>query len=55
MKILIQGGRVIDPASNFDQMADVAIAAGRIVGLGEAPADFVPNRVLNAQGLVVAP
>jgi dihydroorotase len=55
MKILIQGGRVIDPASNFDQMADVAIAAGRIVGLGQAPADFAPNRVLNAQGLVVAP
>ena len=31
MKLLIQNGRVIDPASGFDQIGDVAIAAGRIV------------------------
>ena len=36
MKILIQNGRVIDPASGFDQPADVAIAAGRIVAIGQA-------------------
>ena len=40
MKLLIQNGRVIDPASGFDQMADVAIAAGRIVAIGPGPADF---------------
>ena len=34
MKILIQNGRVIDPASGLDQICDVAVAAGRIVGLG---------------------
>ena len=33
MKLLIQNGRVIDPASGFDQIGDVAIAAGR-AGLG---------------------
>ena len=55
MKILIQNGRVIDPASGFDQNADVAIAAGRIVAIGQAPADFSANRVINAQGCIVAP
>ena len=55
MKLLIQGGRVIDPATQFDAVADVAIAAGRIVAIGKAPADFEPQRILPAQGLVVAP
>ena len=55
MKLLIQNGRVIDPASGFDQMADVAIAAGRIVAIGQGPADLKPNRVINAQGCIVAP
>src|SRR5574343_1229198 len=55
MKILIQNGRVIDPASSYDQTADVAIAAGRIVAIGQAPADFVPNRSIDAAGCIVAP
>jgi dihydroorotase len=55
MKLLIQNGRVIDPASGFDQTADVAIAAGRIVTVGQLPADFKPNRVIDAQGCIVAP
>ncbi len=55
MKLLIKGGRVIDPASNRDEIADVAIAAGRIVAIGKLPADFAPNRVVEAGGCVVAP
>jgi dihydroorotase len=55
MKLLIQNGRVIDPASGFDQTADVAIAAGRIVTIGQLPADFKANRVIDAQGCIVAP
>ncbi|MEK9952227.1 MAG: dihydroorotase [Curvibacter sp.] len=55
MKLLIKGGRVIDPASNRDEIADVAIAAGRILAIGKLPADFAPNRVVDAAGCVVAP
>ena len=55
MKILIQNGRVMDPASGFDQKVDLAIAAGRIVAMGSAPADFTPNRVIDASGAIVAP
>ena len=55
MKILIQNGRVIDPASGLDHIADVAIAAGHIVAIGQAPQDFEPNKVMDAQGCIVAP
>ena len=54
MKLLIRNGRVIDPASGRDELADVAIAADRIVGIG-AVRDFDAERVIEAQGLVVAP
>ena len=37
MKILIKNGRVIDPARNFDETCDVALAAGRIIGIRQVP------------------
>ncbi len=55
MKILIQNGRVIDPASGFDQTCDIALAAGRIIALGRAPREFAPNRVIDASGCLVVP
>ena len=55
MKILIKNGRVINPASGFDQVADLAIAAGRIVSIGAVPTDFAPNKTMDASGCVVAP
>jgi dihydroorotase len=55
MKILIKNGRVINPASGFDALADVAIAAGRIVSIGAVPVDFAPNKTMDASGCVVAP
>ncbi|TAG24734.1 MAG: dihydroorotase [Burkholderiales bacterium] len=55
MKILIVGGRIVDPASGFDAVGDVAIAAGRIVSIGKAPADFSPVRTVDAKGTIVAP
>ena len=55
MKILIKNGRVIDPASKFDAVCDVAIAGGRIVSIGQAAADFAANKIIDAIGCVVAP
>lgn len=55
MKILIKNGRVVDPASGRDESADVAIAAGRILTIGNVNPDFEADRVIDAQGLVVAP
>jgi len=60
MKILIRQGRVIDPASGLDAIADLAIASGRIVSIGSGAAggamgNFQADRVIEAGGLVVAP
>ncbi|MBC7733344.1 MAG: dihydroorotase [Bacteriovorax sp.] len=55
MKILIHGGRLVDPASGRDEPADLAIAAGRIVAIGQVSVDFQPERRIDASGLVVGP
>lgn len=55
MNTLIEQGRVIDPASGRDETADVAIAGGRIVGIGAAPAGFAPERRIDARGCWVLP
>ena len=55
MKILIQNGRVINPASGLDQQCDIAIAAGRIIGVGKVAPDFAPHRTIDASGCLVLP
>jgi dihydroorotase len=59
MNILIQHGRVIDPASGFDHLADVAVADGRIVAIVKAgeklPASFKAEHTVDAKGCIVAP
>lgn len=55
MKTLIQGGRLLDAASQLDTTGDVAIASGRIIAVGQAPAGFAPERVIDARGLWVLP
>ena len=59
MKLLIQNGRIIDPASNRDAVGNLAIAAGRIIHSGTGsisnPGSFVPDRVIDATGCIVMP
>ncbi|HEX4842246.1 MAG TPA: dihydroorotase [Limnobacter sp.] len=58
MRVLISGGRVIDPSIGADGVMDVAVAAGRVVAVapkGEIPADFAAGRVIDASGLWVLP
>jgi dihydroorotase len=55
MKIEIANGRVVDPAQGLDRVANLYVAAGKIAGLGTAPAGWHANRVIDARGLVVAP
>ena len=54
MKILIKNGRVVDPASGFDQQADVALADGKVFGIG-AVSGFQADRTIDATGCIVAP
>ncbi|SAL51246.1 dihydroorotase [Caballeronia sordidicola] len=55
MNIHIQGGTLIDPAAGTETLADVFISAGKIVGIGNAPADFHATRTFDAKGLAIAP
>ncbi len=55
MKVLIKGGRVIDPGSGRDGTGDVLIEGERIVALDAAAGRAVADRVIDATGLVVAP
>ena len=53
--IHIRGGRVIDPKSGLDTVADVFIAEGCIAAIGERPEGFVAERTIDASGKVVCP
>ena len=54
MPIVIKNGRVIDPASHTDRVADVLIVDGRIAGV--APNLSSPKaEVFDATGMIVAP
>ena len=55
MNILIKGGRVIDPASGFDEISDVALADGAVLAIKNIAPDFQPNQTIDATGCVVAP
>lgn len=55
MKIHIQNGRIIDPASKIDQQADLYIADGRIAAIGQAPAGFEAEGIVDARGCIVCP
>ena len=64
MKILIKGGRVIDPANNVDEILDLLIEDGKIAWIG-TPTHPLPlqggglgrevDRILDAKGLVMCP
>ena len=55
MNILIQNGLVIDPASGFQQTADVAIQKGHVLTIGKVAAHFRPDQTIDASGMVVMP
>ena len=55
MKILIKGGRIIDPATQKNTPADLAIADGKILALGDVPDNFSPDSTIDAVGCLVMP
>jgi len=55
VKIEIRNGRLIDPKHGIDRKASLYIAAGKVAAVGEPPAGWHANRVLDAAGLIVCP
>jgi dihydroorotase len=54
ISILIKNGRVIDPSRNFDQVADVLLADGKVAAIGKRLTNKA-DQVIEAKGLVVVP
>ena len=55
MKLHIKNGHLIDPANSIDARLDLYIADGKIISVGQPPADFVADKTIDASGLIVAP
>lgn len=55
MNIEIKNGRIIDPKNGVDRNISLFIAAGKVAGLGQAPAGFTAEQTLDATGCVVCP
>ncbi len=52
--LLVRGGRVIDPAQQIDEVADVAIADGKVAAIGRS-APRSADEVIDAAGMIVSP
>ena len=56
MRILIKGGRVIDPANNIDKVTDIYIDKGVIAEIGEnKELEGIEMEVIDASGKTVVP
>lgn len=53
--LLVRGGRLLDPASGHDGIADVAVHRGRVVATGEALDPTSAAQIVDAAGLLVVP
>lgn len=49
--ILIKNGRIIDPVNRIDRVGDIGIVDGKLAD----PLSIVPDEVIDATGLIVAP
>jgi len=55
VRIEIRNGRLIDPARSLDRVADLFVDAGVVAAVGERPADWRADRVIDAAHCVVCP
>ena len=54
-KLIINHGRIIDPANGVDAIGSLYIAAGKVVGVLNPPADFSAEQVIDASDQIVCP
>jgi dihydroorotase len=55
VRIRVAGGHLIDPANGVDRDADIFLAEGRVVAIGQAPADFREDLNIDATGKLICP
>ena len=54
-KILIKGGRIVDPAQGIDMVGDLLLSEGRVSGIEKSIPSSNGARVIDAAGMVVSP
>jgi dihydroorotase len=55
-RIVLQGGRVLDPANDLDTVTDLTLDQGRVASLDRvSKPETVADQVIDASGLIVAP
>jgi dihydroorotase len=55
VRIHVKGGRLVDPRHGVDATRDLFLADGRVAAVGQPPAAFAADRVIDAAGLMVCP
>ena len=55
MKLHIKNGHVIDPQNDIDTQLDLFVNGGKIVATGNAPENFIADKIIDAQGMTVIP
>lgn len=56
MSLVIEGGRVIDPANGIDQQTNVYVSDGKVLAVADsAPESFSASETIDATGKVVCP
>jgi dihydroorotase len=54
-RVLIENGRIIDPANKMDGQGSVYIADGKIISVNSKPEGFDPDEVIDANDRIVCP
>lgn len=54
-RVHIRGGHLIDPANSIDDFLDLWLVDGKVLAVGQAPADFTADQVIDATGRIVCP
>lgn len=55
MRLKISNGRIIDPANNIDQTANLFIDKDHILAIGRSPKGFKPQKEIDASNQIVCP
>jgi dihydroorotase len=54
-RIVIRNGRLLDPSTGKDSVEDIALEGGKILKVGNIPADYETDREIDASGCWVTP
>ena len=53
MNILIKNGRVINPATEFDEICDIAVESPHVIAIKNIAKNFIPTKTIDATGCIV--